>query len=117
MWRMAVYITPPSRLDNALEEATQGLYTVSWDKTARYTAKWIQYHDLPVLILNTGLSHYVVAYGYGAIANNNDIDNIKRSNLYFLVTDNGYTISDYHYKPYWRGYKCCEYYHCVERVE
>ncbi len=111
VWQFAL---APCSLDNALEDATNGELSVYSDCDAITAAGWIHDYNLPVLILYTDLSHYIVAYGYGAITDTYNGD-ISRKNLYFLVTDNGYEIRNTDYKPHWRHYKACEYYHRVYR--
>lgn len=106
----------PCHLNGTFKHATEGVYGVSGDKTAKYAADWIHDHNLPVMLLQSDLSHYLVAYGYGGISSTPGGD-IKKKNLYFLVTDNGYTIRGNYYKPYWRAYHKCEYYHCVQRTD
>ena len=39
------------------------------DCTALVAADWIGYHNLPTIILTRELDHYIVAYGYGGISN------------------------------------------------
>jgi len=109
-WEFAML---PCRLSWAFTDATNNVYTVSDDRTATQAAESIQ-HDLPVMLLFTSLDHYLVAYGYGGISSTAG-GPIKKKDLYFLVTDNGYKIGNNSYKPYWRGYEMCEYYYCIER--
>ena len=104
----------PLHLDPALKSVTNNSYGVSGEQTALYTAEWIYNRNLPAMLLFTDLSHYLVAYGYGYTYNDANNPEISRSRLYFLVTDDGYKISEHAYKPYWRKYKKCEYYHCVK---
>lgn len=101
----------PYRLGTTFSNATNNVYTVVEYASALTAAENIYYNNLPVLILWTGLEHYLIAYGYGGITTSGH--NIEKKNLYFLITDNGYKISDNDYRPYWRAYRPCEYYHCV----
>ena len=103
----------PCRLSNALGIATNNRFGVCDDCSALTAADWINYYNLPVLILYTNLRHYIVAYGYGGISDTYG-GPISRSNLYFLVTDNGHATEANGYKPFWRHYKICEYYHRVK---
>ena len=64
------------------------------------------------MLLMSSLDHYLVAYGYGGVSKTMGGD-ICRKDIYFLVIDNGYTISKNYYKPYWRRYQKYEYYHCI----
>ena len=107
----------PCKLNSAFAEATDSIFGVSRDKTATFAANWIYNYNLPVILLARELDHYLVAYGYGGISDTYGGD-ISRTNLFFLVTDNGYTINDggRDYKPYWRAYRALEYYHCVEYI-
>ena len=104
----------PWKLDDVFEDATNNVYSVYGDCSASTAANWIHNQDLPVLILYTDLQHYIVAYGYGGISDTYGGD-ISKSNLYFLVTDNGYEIKHNGYKPFWRHYKVCEYYHRIKQ--
>lgn len=107
-WEFALL---PCRLSWAFAAATNNAYTISNDVTATQATEYIQ-HDLPVMLLFTNWEHYLVAYGYGGISSTAG-GPIKKKNLYFLVTDNGYKIGNNSYKPYWRGYEMCEYYYCI----
>lgn len=104
----------PCSLNTSFKNATNNHYGVSCDQTAIYAAEWIHTHNLPFMLLFTSLTHYLVAYGAGYTYNDPYNPTINRNRLYFLVTDNGYKISDNSYKPYWRKYKKCEYYYCIE---
>ena len=106
----------PWRLGNAFSAATNNVYTVAGDCSATTAADNIYHNNLPVLLLvATGCfwDHYLIAYGYGGITTSGH--NVERKNLYFLIMDNGHTISKHHYKPYWRAYKSCEFYYRVMR--
>ncbi len=111
------FLMLPCKLNSAFIEATDSIFGVSGDNTASFAANWIHDYNLPVILLVRELDHYLVAYGYGGISDTYGGD-ISRTNLFFLVTDNGYTINDgdRHYKPYWREYRTREYYHCVEHI-
>lgn len=101
----------PVRLRTTFYEATNHAYTVGSDCSALTAVDNIYHNNLPVLILWTGLEHFLIAYGYGGITTSSY--NVERKNLYFLIMDNGYKISNNYYKPYWRAYQPCEYYYCV----
>ena len=106
----------PVRLGTTFYEATNHAYTVGFDCSALTASEHIYNNDLPVVLLvytDIFWDHYLIAYGYGGITTSGH--NVERKNLYFLIMDNGYTISKHHYKPYWRAYKSCEYYHQVMR--
>lgn len=105
----------PSLLNNAFRDATEDVFGVSADKDAQYAADWILNYNLPTLILERDLSHYLVAYGFGGTTNEWGGE-IERENLYFLVTDNSHETGNYNYKPFWRRYQKLEYYHCVEWI-
>ena len=107
------FLVLPWYLDNAFSSATNNIYSIARDCSALTAANHIHTNDLPVILLQSNLQHYLVAYGYGGVVTPGE--DIERKNLYFLVMDNGYTISDHYYKPYWRAYKSCEYYHRVMR--
>ena len=102
----------PCKLDASLKSATNKEFGVYGDCSALTAADWIHVHNLPVLLLAQELDHYLAAYGYGGTSDTPG-GNISRWNLYFLVTDNGYTIDDHAYMPYWRKYRTLEYYHRV----
>ncbi len=108
-WEFALF---PWDLDGLLKDVTNGYFGVTCDKTALYAADWIHERNLPVMLLMSSLDHYLVAYGYGGVSKTKGGD-ISRKDLYFLVTDNGYTIKEHYYKPYWRRYQKYEYYHCI----
>jgi len=110
-WQFAL---APWKLDDVFEDATNNVYSVYGDCTALTAADWIKNTDLPFLLLETDLSHYMTVFGYGGTSDTYGGD-ISRSNLYFLVTDNGYEIKHNGYKPFWRHYKVCEYYHRIKQ--
>lgn len=105
------FIMFPWHLDDAFSEVTNGDFTVAGDCTALVAASHIQSNNLPVMLLQSNLKHYLVAYGFGGIITpGNDIE---RKDLYFLIMDNGTEISKHYYKPYWRAYHKHDYYHRV----
>ncbi len=112
MWLLGSWqgAMPSCNLAEAFSAATNDVYTVAGDCSALTAADNI-YNNLPVLIIRTGRDHYLIAYGYGGITTSGY--NVERKNLYFLIMDNGYTISNNNYKPYWRAYRPCEYYHRI----
>ena len=105
------FILLPWDLDNAFLDATNNIYTVACDCSAITAANHIQSNNLPVMLLQSNLQHYLIAYGYGGIIVPGQ--DIERKNLYFLIMDNGYTISHNNYKPYWRAYQKQEFYYRV----
>lgn len=105
------FFMAPWNLGSALSDATDGIFTVLCDCDALDAADWIYLCNLPVLIVERGLEHYIVAYGYGGISDQGEP--IPRKNLYFLIMDNGYEIRGFGYKPFWRAYQTGEFYHRV----
>ncbi len=100
VWHFPLY---HGGLNRGFDTATNGTYHV------KFTCKpydWIIGNhpssgniSEPVIIA-VYCSHYIVAFGTGATLKNDG--SVK--DRYFMVTDNGYTISEHNYHPYMRRY-------------
>lgn len=110
----------PWRLNNAIKEVTDKNYTC---RNAVFAEghRWIRKKNLPVIVL-TGVSHYIVAFGSKYEYYNWDIKWTIRVGRWFrktitigpfrnrtgrwlLIQDNGSTTSDHNYDQYWKKTK------------
>lgn len=88
-------------INKGLSEVTNDHYRMAF---MCIPVKWIMEKNSPVLIECSpgGIPHYVVAFGASHILNSKG----KVKSKFLFVYDNGTTISEHDYKPYWKKFNC-----------